>query len=263
MALILLIAMIGVPGCDKNNEFIIFSIEDDKSLGAQLHQEILSKPQDYPLIDPAENPDAYAYLNQIFSAVLSSNAITYRNDFNWQIRIIDQDVRNAFAAPGGYIYVYTGLINYLDKEDDLVGVLGHEIAHADQRHTMQQLQKIYGLQVLLSIVLGNDAGALEEIAAGLAGNLAALYFSRNAEAEADDLSVEYLADTKYQCNGAAFFFQKLIENNEAGDIAGFLSSHPSPDNRVEDINQKAAELNCSVQPHDPAGYQQFKNMLQR
>lgn len=259
----LMLALALFSGCDKNNDFIIFSVEDDKKLGAQLHQELTSKPQEYPILDPASNPEAYAYLNQVFNRILSSDAIAYRDEFNWQIRIIDQDVRNAFAAPGGYVYVYTGLINYLDKEDDLAGVLGHEIAHADQRHTMKQLQKIYGLQILLGIVLGNDPGALQEIAAALAGNLAMLYFSRDAETEADNFSVDYLSDTEYQCNGAASFFQKLVENNEAPDIAEFLSTHPSPDNRVQAINEKAEEVSCSVQPLDPSSYQNFKNLVSK
>ncbi len=250
-----------ISACDKNNDLIIFSIEDDKQLGAQLAQEIASNPTEYPVLDPAQYPEAYNYLNNIVDKILSSDAVTYRDEFAWEVRIIDQDVRNAFAAPGGYIYVYTGLINYLEKEDDLAGVIGHEIAHADQRHTIKQLQKVYGLQILLSIVLGNDPGAIKEIAAALAGNLTMLYFSRDAESEADDFSVQYLSSTPYQCNGAASFFEKLIENDEASDIAQFLSTHPSPENRVEAINSKANEVNCSISPYDPDSYQEFKNML--
>ncbi len=251
-----------LTSCDKNNDFVIFSIEDDKQLGAQVSQEIASNPAEYPLLDPNQYASSYNYIAQIANRVISSDAVTYKEEFDWQINIIhDDDVLNAFATPGGHIYVYTGLIKFLEKEDDLAGVLAHEIAHADQRHSIKQLQKQYGAQLLLSIILGNNAGQLEQIAAGLAGNLAFLRFSRDAEREADDLSVEYLAQTDYQCNAAFSFFQKLIEMDQAGNPPQFLSTHPNPENRVADINAKAEEVECDTTPLDPASYQAFKNGL--
>ena len=186
----------------------------------------------------------------------------YKDEFVWDVKIIQNDtILNAFATPGGYIYVYTGLIKYLDKEDDLAGVMGHEIAHADMRHSVRQLQKVYGVQILLSIALGQNPSQLKEIAAGLAGNLATLKFSRQHESEADDYSVEYLSGTNYQCNGAYSFFQKLLDTSQSGDVPEFLSTHPAPQNRVDDINAKAQEMGCKTTPWNPSSYADFKRSL--
>ncbi len=247
--------------CDKNNNFNVFSIEDDKQLGLQVRDEIAGNPQEFPLLPIEEYPDAYAYLNNIVDKILVSEDVGYRDEFAWEVRIIDQDVLNAFAVPGGYIYVYTGLIKYLDNEDDLAGVLAHEIAHVDQRHSTQQLQKQYGIQILLSVALGNDAGQLEQIAGALAGNLAGLKFSRDDEREADEFSVRYLDETDYQCNAAFSFFQKMIDHEEGGTTPAFLSTHPDPKDRIADINATADELGCDKTPLAPEEYQDFKNSL--
>jgi predicted Zn-dependent protease len=259
----LLLVFIGLFGCkDKNNNFVFFSAQQDVELGQQVSQEIESDPATYPILDENTHPDAYEYIRDLLDVILDQGGVEYREEFAWEIKIIaDDDVLNAFATPGGYIYVYTGLIKYLDEEDDLMGVLGHEVAHADLRHTSRNLQRIYGIQILSSIILGEEASQLAEIAAGIAGQTAALRFSREFEAEADDRSVEYLAPTIYACNGAYSFFQKLIDADQTGSTPEFLSTHPDPEDRVADINAKADELGCDTTPYAPASYQDFKNML--
>ena len=247
--------------CDKNNNINIFSIEDDKQLGLQVSEEIAQNPNEFPILSETEYADAYKYLNDILDEILDSDDIAYKDEFAWKLHIIDQDVLNAFAVPGGYIYVYTGLIEYLDKEDDLAGVLAHEIAHVDQRHSTQQLQTQYGLDILLSVALGQNPGQLKQIAGALAGNLASLSFSRKHEEEADKFSVYYLEETSYQCNGAFTFFQKLIDSDQAGQTPTFLSTHPDPAERIEDINKTAQEIGCSTSPLNPDSYQTFKEML--
>lgn len=194
--------------------------------------------------------------------ILNKGDLAYRNEFVWEVSIIDDDVLNAFATPGGYIYVYTGLIKFLDEPDDLAGVMGHEIAHADLRHTSRNLQQSYGVQILLSVILGNDAGQLSQIAGQIAGTAAGLSFSRDFESEADDRAVEYNANTIYACDGVKNFFQKLIDAGQTSGTPEFLSTHPNPPNRVEDITAKAQELSCSTAlSGDTDGYQAFKNSL--
>jgi beta-barrel assembly-enhancing protease len=247
--------------CDKNNEFHIFSIEDDKKLGAQVKAEIESKPSEYPILSKTQYPVAYQHIERITNSILNSGKVAYKDEFAWEVKIIkDDNVLNAFATPGGYIYVYTGLIKYLDSEDHLAGVLGHEIAHADKRHTTEQLEKAYGAEIVLSVLLGNNSSKLAEMAAAIAGKTLFLKFSRNAETEADNTSVVYLSSTNYQCNGAAGFFEKLIANSQAGNTPEFLSTHPSPDNRVANINTQATTLGCKTTASNNP-YQDFKNSL--
>lgn len=250
--------------CDENGDLVLFSIDNDKELGSQVAAEIEASTADYKILSPSAYPDAYSYLNGMKEAILNSGEVTYKDEFAWELHILEDDgVLNAFATPGGYIYVYTGLIKYLSTADDLAGVIGHEIAHADQRHSSKQLQKQYGIQLLLNIALGQNASELEEMVGTIAGTGAILAFSRDAETEADTYSVKYLSGTDYACNGAASFFQKLIDEDQGGNTPAFLSTHPDPDNRVADINAEANDLGCDTTPVIESGftYDQFKNSL--
>ena len=247
----LAIGSIGIfSSCDANGDFLLFSIEDDKKLGAQMAAEIASSPNEFPILERnTASQNAYDYLDDMIEHILDNADITYRNEFVWEVNIINDDITlNAFVTPGGYIYVYTGLIKYLNNADDLAGVLGHEIAHADRRHSSKQLQRQYGISVLLSMIVGEEASQLETAVGQIAGTVAGLKFSQGAEAEADEYSVEYLANTRYACNGAATFFEQLIADGNGGSPLDFLSTHPSPENRVADINSKAQTLGCSTVP---------------
>ena len=234
--------------------------QNDVELGRQVDEQILSDPNQFPILDATQFSSSYAYLNAMMSDILESDDIIYRDLFAWELKIIEDDeTLNAFATPGGYIYVYTGLIKFLDRADDLAGVMGHEIAHADQRHSSDQMKQQFGLALLSQILLGGQSDQVAEIANGLAS----LSFSRGDESEADEYSVIYLGDTDYACNGAAAFFQKLLDSNQGGGTPEFLSTHPSPDNRVEDINAKATEDACSTDLIAETGmtYDDFKASL--
>ncbi len=240
---ILLTAFVGFVSCDANGDFLLFSIQNDKELGAQMDAEIEAS---FPILSRTQYPDAYDYLDDMVTHILNNGDVTYRDEFAWEVHIVDQNVLNAFVTPGGYIYVYNGLIQYLDNADDLAGVIGHEIAHADQRHSSKALQREFGIQILLSIILGEESTELERAVGQIAGTLSGLAFKRGAESEADEFSVDYLANSRYACNGAAAFFQKLIDNEMAGGTPEFFSTHPNPDNRVADINAKSTEVGCTT-----------------
>ncbi|TVR77253.1 MAG: peptidase M48 [Chitinophagaceae bacterium] len=241
----------------KKGGINIFTLEDDKQLGLQVSEQIASNPSEFPILSESAYPEAYAHINRIMNAVLNSGEVNYRDEFDWQVKIIhDDNTLNAFAAPGGYMYFYTGLIKFLDTEDQFAGVMAHEIAHADRRHSTQQLTRQYGVSTLLGVVLGEDPGLLAEIAAGLVF----LRFSRNHERDADKHSVIYLCPTDYNSAGAAGFFQK-IESSNSTSPPEFLSTHPNPGNRVTDINEKKVELNCTGEETFQQSYQDFKNSL--
>jgi len=247
-----------LAGCDLGGTGLnLFSLEDDIALGADLRDEVNSNPEAYGrVLTRDEAPEAYAQLERITDEILASGMVEQEEVFPWELYIIDDTTLNAFCAPGGYIYVYTGLIDYLDSEDHFAGVMGHEIAHADRRHSTQQLTKAYGISVLAGIIFGAEPGVIAQVAQGLL----ALSFSRADEAEADDYSVVYLCETDYAADGAAGFFAKLLEEGvESGPE--FLSTHPSPDNRVDDIRAAAVELDCSTEPNPNADWEGFQSVL--
>ena len=238
---ILLALLVGIGACkDKSATELLFPVSRDIQLGAQLKAEIANNPAEYPIVPRSSAPAAYAYLEAMRDKILASPEMRYKDKFAWELYIIDAPVLNAFAAPGGYIYIYTGLIDYLDNESDLAGVLGHELAHADRRHSVNQMVKQYGVQMMLDVALGKEQSKMKEITAGLVG----LKFSRSDESEADEYSVRYLCPTGYKGNGAAEFFRKLEAEGQAGGTPEFLSTHPSPDKRVENIDKLSTELRC-------------------
>ena len=259
-ALLLFVALFN-NACDRPVN--IFTVNQDKELGAQLEAEIASNPTEYPILNELLYPDAYAFMYAMRDNILTSPEIKYKDEFLWKLKIIhDDNVLNAFCAPGGYIYVYTGLMKYLDKVDHLAGGLAHEIAHADQRHSTAAMTEQYGLEMLIAIASQNATAAqLSQVA----GGLTSLAFSRAHEKDADEHSVDYLSSTvgtvRYACNGAAGFFTKLQSQGGSGGPA-FLSTHPDPDNRITKINDRATELSCSTALwHDNGDNGDFAAML--
>jgi predicted Zn-dependent protease len=245
-------------GCDmkKGKGFNLFSVQDDIALGLQVKQEIASNPKDFPLLPEQGNEEIYSYVRGLTTKLLNTGQVQYRDEFAWEVYIIDDDqTLNAFCTPGGYIYVYTGLINFLDSEDELMGVMGHEIAHAAMRHSTRQLTKLYGLQMLLQIATGkSEPGMIEQIALGLVS----LKFSRNHETEADENSVLYMCGTVHNAAGAAGFFEKMEGQPTPPQ---FLSTHPDPGNRVVNIKSRKNEMGCRGSVTNENKYNQMKALL--
>ena len=245
--------------CSKDGDANFFSLQDDIALGQQLSEQIASDPITYPVLSEATYSEAYDFLGDMVDEILNSGEVLHKDDFAWSFKIIENDtVLNAFAAPGGYIYVYTGLIKYLDDASQLAGVLGHEIAHADLRHSSERLTKAYGIEVLLNLILGQNN---ESLLIDIAEQLTLLAFSRTDEKESDEQSVVYLANTIYDARGAAGFFEKLSAAGSSGAAATFLSTHPDSDDRIENIYAKYEEIGSPVGGTFEAEYQAFKNDL--
>ncbi len=251
----LLLLALCYTGCSKDGDINVFSVEQDLELGRKTDEQIRSNPDTFPLLDPAAYPEAYAYLQGMVDEIVSLGDVPYSDLFPYTVTLIDSDVENAFATPGGFIYVYTGLVSTLDTGDELAGVLAHEIAHAARRHSTDQLTKQYGVATLFSLVTGNnDPGLLTQVAE----TLLSLQFTRSDEEQADESSVDYLCQTRYAANGAAGFFEKIQDQPTPPE---FLSSHPSPDNRVEDINARAADKGCSTATSDVENFRAFQSRL--
>lgn len=240
-----------------DNGINLFTIEDDAKLGSEVSAEIRTNPQEYPIYQG--DPSVKSYISsRIFSHILSSPKVKYNATFNYQIELIDKpEELNAFALPGGYVYVYTGLLKYLDSEAALAGVLAHEIAHAEARHATERLTAYYGVSTLLSFLLGANPTNIEQIASNLLVGLAFLQHSRSDENESDDLSFEYLKDTRYYPGGVKFFFEHLAADNlisqQSNKIETFLSTHPDPIDRISNINNKLQQSGLPIKNYNDTG----------
>ena len=253
-----------LASCAVVNTLNLYSIDDDKEMGKQMYAQIANTPSEYPLLDSAKNVTAYAHINRIMNTILNSGAVAYRNDFEWTVKIIDADVLNAFAVPGGKLYFYTGLIKYLDNEAQLAGVMAHEIGHVAARHSTQQMTKQLGTQYVTSLILGKNPNQYLALAGQMANGLGGLAFSRADEYQADALAVHFLSNTEYNPLGVAGFFEKIINetgSEEQSRLQTFMSTHPSSVDRVQKIKE-AWVANGSKTGNDfIERYQQFKNSL--
>lgn len=240
---------------NKGKGVNLFTVSQDKELGAQVAAEIDANPNEFPLLDSTEYKEVYDYVYKVRDKILNTGKVDFKDDFNWRLRIIhDDETLNAFCTPGGYIYIYTGILKFLESEDEFAGVLGHEIAHADMRHSTRQMTTMFGVQILLDVLAG-DAVAIKQITGALVG----LKFSRNHETQADEKSVEYLCPTDYNATGGAGFFEK-IEQMGGTSVPEFLSTHPDPGNRVEHFHNTAITSGCQGKNDYKLEYE---NMLSR
>ncbi len=258
---LLMLSVWSFSGCSSFKKsvdnFNLFAVSDDIALGKQVSKQIESDPKQFPILPERGNEEAYRYVRGITQKILATGKVAYRGQFAWEVKIIKDDkTLNAFCTPGGYIYVYTGLIKFLDSEDQLAGVMGHEIAHAALRHSTRQMTKIYGLDAVLQIATGKaQPGALEQIALGLVS----LKFSRTHETEADEYSVRYLCGTDYNAAGAAGFFTKI--KGKGGTPPQFLSTHPDPGNRIVAIRGRAQSMKCPGKKTNEGEYNRIKKLL--
>jgi predicted Zn-dependent protease len=251
--------------CEQSN---IFSDEYDVNLGKEMDKEIKNDPKQFPMM--VGHADIKDYVSGIGNYIINTSPkITKKNVYPYTFQVINDTIVNAFCTPGGFVYVYTGLMKFVDNEATLAGVVAHEIAHAERRHVTQRLTAYYGVSMLLSFILGGNPSFLSELAANLFVGLAFLKNSRDDEAEADYYSIQYLRSTKYYPGGITFFFDKIREEQKRkgqtpGDLDRLLSTHPLPEDRIKDANTWLNEI--TPKPDPTKGiftneYQQLKQKL--
>lgn len=262
-ALVVLIPAVVSLCCAGALGLNLFPESKDIELGKQIDQEIRKNPQEYPIL--ADRPDVKSYVEAIGRKVLSSPEVKKKDQFAYVFEIIkDDSTVNAFCTPGGYIYVYTGLLKFVDNEATLAGVLGHEIAHAERRHATRRMSSALGVQLLLSIVLGENPTQAAQLAGNLFGGLALLKNSRDDETEADHYSFKYLQTTEYYPGAIKYFFEKIGQGRKGGAFDRLLSTHPLPRDRVEHAETLLREANIpdpSEKNLFTSRYQNFKKTL--
>ena len=246
----------------------IFSEDDDVKLGKQIDQEIKSNPREYPMLQGHQ--EISDYVNGIGKYILqTSPKIEYKKVFPYTFQVINDTVVNAFCTPGGYVYIYTGLMKFIDNEATLAGVVGHEIAHAERRHMTQRLTNYYGVSMIFSIVLGSNPNSIAEIVANLFAGLGFLANSRSDEEEADNYSIKYLSTSKYYPGAITFFFDKISEEQRRkgttpGGLDKLLSTHPLPQDRIANVKEQLKNLKDKPDPTKglfTQEYQEIKSKL--
>ncbi|MBN1397130.1 MAG: M48 family metalloprotease [Bacteroidetes bacterium] len=260
--IVLLFLSISAFGCAALMQLNMFPVDKDIELGKQFDGEIRSNVKEYPILK--NRPEIRAYITNIGNKILASPDIAYRNQFAYQFEVIDDDKTiNAFCTPGGYVYIYTGLLKYLENEATLAGIIAHEIAHAERRHATNMITAQYGVQTVLEMASGHIGETGTQIA-GVAAGLGFLKYSRTDEFEADAYSFLYLRSTEYYPGAICYFFQKSADGRQSSALETFFSTHPPASERLAKVNQMLADIG-KPKPSEAnlftKRYQEFKKKL--
>jgi len=215
----------------------LVSDEQEAQLGQQVKQELDKQGTKY-----VQDPQVVTYVRGVAEKIFVS-ANKDRPGVKWQVFVIEDPKQvNAFATPGGYLYVYTGLLMAADNEAQLAGVWGHESGHVVARHSARQMVDAMGLETVIGIGLGQNPNQLAELAATLAAKGALLSYSRQDETEADEYGARYSAQAGYDPHGIIQFFEKLkAMEGQHPAFAKYLSDHPDTQDRITHLQQYIQE----------------------
>jgi predicted Zn-dependent protease len=166
----------------------------------------------------------------------------FRSDapnWKWEVNTLTTKELNAYCMPGGKIMVYSGLVEQLNLSDaEMAAVIGHEMAHALREHSRERISREYAQQIALSgvAILTGAGEGLQKLAGSVASVTFQLPHSREQESEADTIGLELMARAGYDPNAAVSVWKKMIEANQGG-TPQFLSTHPSPQTRIQDLEK--------------------------
>jgi predicted Zn-dependent protease len=220
---------------------LLVSESDESRLGAEFDKHLRTDPaamKEYPVY-VANTPERKAFQDYILGlaqGVYEAVPKKEKPGYAFHYTLIDADVQNAFAVPGGYVYIYTGIVKTMKDESELAGVLGHEIAHVTQHHYRDALAKETGLSVLIQVLAGENASELKKVVAQTFGTLASLSVSRDNESDADENGTRYLAATGRNPLGIAKYFERVKNPGPQ-----WLSTHPAPKNRVATVKAQVSK----------------------
>jgi len=235
----------------------VLPVDQEKELGSQMAAQL---EQELTLV---RDPAVVNYIQQLGARITAAAAEDTPEGIEFRFHVVDDDATvNAFAIPGGDIYVYTGLLKLAEDEAELMGVLGHEVAHVTRRHIAQQLTAQYGLQALTGAIgmAGGVTGLIGQLASSVGSQGFLLKYSRDHERESDYFGAIYEATAGWDPHGMSRFFAKMDAMDSRGNTPTFLLTHPDPEERVENVEKHIAEMG---QVPTETGRERYAQLLQR
>src|SRR5271166_2801326 len=236
----------------------LFSKQQDVQLGQEAAAQVRKQ------MTVIKDPTLTAYVNAVGKRLMASQEAT-ASGFPFTFEVIANPSINAFALPGGPMFINTGLLRAVDNEAQLAGVMGHEMSHVILRHGTNQASKANLIELpamLAGQLAGNGSmmGQLAQLGIGFGADSVLLKFSRTAESQADLMGSHLMAEAGYDPIQMARFFDKL--NVKGGSSAPqFLSDHPNPGNRSKAIEQEAARLPEQTYGYQTGKFQQMKKVV--
>jgi predicted Zn-dependent protease len=240
---LLLAAALAAAACSRNpatgkRQLTLVSTEQEIALGKEGAQQIAESIGRYP------DPKVQAYVEGIGKKMAARSE---RPELPWTFTVLDDPTVNAFALPGGPIFVTRGILTHMNSEAELASVLGHEIGHVTARHSVEQLSKQQLAQVGLGLgmILSEDVRQYGQLA-GVGLQLAFLKFGRDHERQSDELGFRYMTQVGYDPRPMADMFTTLAraskQEGQGGKLPGWLSTHPDPEDRAATATKRAAAV---------------------
>lgn len=248
-----LLAVVLATGCDVSDS-------EERALGDEYAQQINAQ---LPLVSDAR---IVGYVDALGKEIARK---TNRAQLDWKFHVVNSDAVNAFAVPGGLIYLNRGLIERATRLDHLAGVLGHEIGHIVERHSVEQMKKATGANIgisLLCTLTDICAGSVSQVVINAGTSALFAKYSRSAEMEADSQAVVNVIAAGIHPGGIPEFFQILIAERKRNPNAleNFFASHPLEESRVERTRALIAgheDVRLRGLTRDDAGFQVFKSIV--
>jgi predicted Zn-dependent protease len=222
--------------------------------------------------DIVDDPAVVTYVNNIGNRILS---VLPPQPFKYRFYVIKEDVYNAFATPAGHIFVYTGLLDAMEEEEELAGILGHEIAHVYCRHISQKIErsKKIGMATLAGIAAGilmglggaGEAGSAVTMGSMAAGQSAELSYSRENETQADQVGLKFITEAGYSVSGLLKILKKIRSKTWFGSdqIPTYLMTHPAVEDRIAYIASWLENYNRKSKPIPLVNQEAFKRVHTR
>jgi predicted Zn-dependent protease len=237
LSLGLLIVSCTTTGPGGKTSFIVIPTSQEVAIGQGMADEV-SKTE-----KKLQDTVWQKYLNEVGQKIV---AVCDRKDITYQFTVIESDQVNAFAAPGGYVYFYTGLLREMKSESEMAAVMAHEISHVVGRHGIKRVQSAMGVALAYQLVFGKDnSSAAVDAAIGIGMGLLFAGYSRDAEREADQFGIHYMVKAGYNPQGAVAMFETLARIGGSGQASVFeklASSHPETQERIANANKQISEM---------------------
>ena len=233
------ISAASLGGCTHNpatgrSQFLLLSTEEEIALGTEAQPELI---QEYG--GEAKSPELRAYVSEDGNKLAAHVEQQYA-DLPWEFTVLESDVINAFALPGGKVFISKGLMNLLSNEAELAGVLGHEIGHVTAQHINERVTQ--ALMVQGGVAIAGEAtrgsGGWESVipvVVGIGGQGYLLKFGRNQESESDEQGLKYMTAAGYDPAGMMGVLEVLRQASQGSAPPEFLSTHPHPETRIETV----------------------------
>lgn len=210
---------------------LLLSPEQELQLGNDLAAQVRQEEQ------VLNDPQVQAYVERLGQRIVAQTG-EQEPPYPVQFTVIEApDTVNAFALPGGHIFVYSGLIRAADSEAELASVLAHEVAHLTSGHPSDRLAAMVGTSTLQQLVLGRNANLIAQVGSAIAAQGYMAAYSREQEREADSRGLQYLSSAGYDAAAMARFFEELARMGDSNPnfVSAFLASHPAPGQRAETV----------------------------